>query len=110
MSERRGQRQSVSVEIAGERHLLRSDASPEYTQSVAAHVDETLNALGLGNTLDPHRAAILAALIITDELFRTREELRALEADVARRTHRLAEILEKAMAAESDAVAAADES
>ena len=66
-------RQTVTVEIAGERHVLRSDASIEYTQSVAAHLDSTIRALGAN--LDPHRAAILAALTITDELFRTRTEL-----------------------------------
>ena len=65
-------RQSVTVDIAGERHVLRSDASPEYTKSVAAHLDSTIRALGFGNTLDPHRAAILAALTITDELYKAR--------------------------------------
>jgi cell division protein ZapA len=87
-------RTSVSVEIAGERHVLRADASPEYTQRVAAHVDATIRSLGLGNTLDPHRAAILAALTITDELYRTRGELDALRQELASRAARLAQRLE----------------
>jgi cell division protein ZapA len=93
-------RQSVTVDIAGERHVLRSDASPEYTKSVAAHLDATIRALGFGNTLDPHRAAILAALTITDELYRTRAELRDLKEEVARRSTRLAEMMEKAAGAD----------
>jgi cell division protein ZapA len=93
-----GSRHSVTVEIAGERHVLRSDASPEYTQSVAAHVDATIRALGLGNTLDHHRAAILAALTITDELFRARQELNALRRDLGWRSELLARRLEAAVA------------
>ena len=96
MKEKSGNRPSVTVEIAGERHVLRSDAPADYTQSVAEHVDETIRALGVGNTLDPHRAAILAAMTITDELFRAREEVRALREELARRAERLATILEKA--------------
>ena len=97
MIERSSGRQSVTVEIAGERHTIRSDAPAEYTRSAAAHVDDTIRALGLGNTLDPHRAAILAALTITDELFRAREEARALHDEIERRADRMAEALEEAV-------------
>lgn len=96
------QRSSVTVEIAGERHVLRSDAPAEYTHAVAAHVDSTMRALGVGTSLEPHRTAILAALFITDELFRAREELRVLREDVERRSEVLADLLERA-AAESGA-------
>lgn len=91
-------RQSVTVEIAGERHVLRAEASPEYTQNVAAHVDATIRALGGGNMLDPHRAAILAALTITDELFRARKEVEQLRDELSRRAARLTNLLEKARA------------
>lgn len=90
------QRNSVTVEIAGERHVLRSDAPPEYTHAVAAHVDATIRALGPGTSLEPHRTAILAALFITDELFRVREELRLLKEEVERRSAVLADLLERA--------------
>ena len=49
-------RQSVTVEIAGERHVLRSDMPPEYTRAVAQHVDDTLRALPSFPTLEPFRA------------------------------------------------------
>jgi cell division protein ZapA len=87
---------SVTVEIAGERHVLRSDAPPEYTHAVAAHVDATIRALGPANTLEAHRTAILAALVITDELFRLREELRALRDEIDRRAGVMADLLERA--------------
>lgn len=101
MSDRSGQRNSVTVEIAGERHVLKSDAPPEYTQSVAAHVDGMLKSIRMGNALDPQKAAILAALTITDELFRAREEVKNLREEMKRRSGRLAEMLEKASGEES---------
>lgn len=91
----RSNRTSVTVEIAGEKHVLRSDAPVEYTHSVAAHVDRTIRTLGLDG-LEPHRSAILAAMVITDELFRTREELRALREEVERRAGMLADRLDRA--------------
>lgn len=90
------EKNSVKVEIAGERHILLSDAPVEYTHAVAAHVDGTIRAMAASGTLEQHRAAILAALVITDELFRTREELRALREEVDRRAALLADLLDRA--------------
>lgn len=87
-------RHKVTVEIGGEKHVLRSDVPPEYTRAVAAHVDATLRALPGFATLEPHRAAILAALSITDELLRAREEIRFLRDEAERRTVAAAELLE----------------
>jgi cell division protein ZapA len=96
-------RHSVTVEIAGERHVLRSDAPPEYTHAVAAHLDSTIRALGPGGSLEPHRTAILAALTITDDLFRTREELRQLREDLERRSRRISDLLRTAAGDETPA-------
>jgi cell division protein ZapA len=104
-----GAKNSVKVEIAGERHVLRSDAPPEYTHAVAAHVDGTIRTLAAGNVLETHRAAILAALVITDELFRTREELRSLRDELERRATLLADLLERAADDGRAIPAAADE-
>ncbi len=93
MSRRKSPRSSVTVKIAGEKHVLRSDAPPEYTRAVAAHVDETIKELG-GQTIEAHRTAILAALSITDELFRVREELRLLTEQVEQQAGALADLLD----------------
>jgi cell division protein ZapA (FtsZ GTPase activity inhibitor) len=90
------------VEIAGEKHVLRSDVPPEYTRAVAAHVDATIRALPGFQTLEPFRAATLAALSITDELFRAREEIRRLREDAEYRTGILADQLEAAAAAAAE--------
>ncbi len=76
--------------------MLRSDMPPEYTRAVAQHVDDTLRALPSFPTLEPFRAAILASLSITDELFRAREEVERLQTEIERRTADLAEMLEDA--------------
>lgn len=100
MSPAKSTKNSVTVEIAGEKHVLRSDAPMEYTHSVAAHVDGTIRSLGKAEALEPHRTAILAAMVITDELFRTREELRALREEVERRAALLADRLQRASGVE----------
>jgi len=89
-------RHTVAVEIAGEKHVLRSDVPPEYTRRVAGHVDATIRALPGFQTLEPFRAATLAALSITDELFHARDEIRRLREEAERRTAELADLLEAA--------------
>lgn len=89
-------RHTVAVEIAGEKHVLRSDVPPEYTRRVASHVDATIRALPGFQTLEPFRAATLAALSITDELFHARDEIRRLREEAERRTAELADLLEAA--------------
>lgn len=93
----RKSRHSVTVEIGGERHVLRSDAPPEYTRACAAHVDTTLRSLPGYQGLEAHRAAILAALSITDELFRAREEIRRLREEATQRADAVAALLERAL-------------
>lgn len=83
---------SVKVTIAGEEYTLRTDAPAEHTYAVAAHVDDVIRQILHGGALiESHRAAILAALQITDQLFRERasrqettERLGALASEVRR--------------------------
>ncbi len=66
---------SVRVEIFGEEYTIRSETDEEHTRACARHVDETIREAHLrSHVSDPHRAAILAAMEITDELLRTRAE------------------------------------
>ena len=88
-------RPAVTVRIAGERHVLRSDAPPEYTRAVAEHVDETIRKQLKQQPLEPHRTAILAALFITDELFRAREDHERQDGDVQARLGALVQMLER---------------
>ena len=82
----------VRVTIVGEEYTIRSSAPEAHTRAVAAHVDEVIRqVLSTGAVVETQKAAILAALQITDDLLRAREEVealaeraRALAADVRR--------------------------
>jgi len=65
---------SVKVEILGESYSIRSDATAEHTKAVAEHLDRAIRQiLSGGSVIETNRAAILAALQITSELFQERE-------------------------------------
>ena len=64
----------VRVTILGDEYSIRSDHSPERTRIIAEHVDNVIKqTMKAGNIVDAQKAAILAALSITDELFDVRE-------------------------------------
>lgn len=64
----------VRVTILGEEHTIKSDASPEHARAIADYVDRAIRAITNNGTsvVEPHKAAILAAMKITDELFAAR--------------------------------------
>ena len=69
-----GKKTSVKVEILGESYAIRSEADPEHTRAVAQHLDRSIRQiLAGGAVIEANRAAILAALQITSELFLERE-------------------------------------
>jgi cell division protein ZapA len=69
-----GKKTSVKVEILGESYAIRSEADPEHTRAVAQHLDRAIRQiLAGGAVIEANRAAILAALQITSELFLERE-------------------------------------
>jgi cell division protein ZapA len=82
----------VRVTIVGDEYVLRSEAPEAHTRAVAEHVDRVIReVLGTGTVVETHKAAILAALQIADELLRERaaaaalaERTRGLAADVRR--------------------------
>lgn len=77
MSEKR---HVAKVSIVGEEFSIRSDATPEHTKAVAAYLDrEIRKVLGANALIETHKAAILAAMQITDELFRERTSSRDIE-------------------------------
>jgi cell division protein ZapA len=80
----------VTVEIAGEEYTLRADTTPDYARDCAAQVDRTIKEILQGSALiQTHKAAILAALSLTDQLFQARRESDALRAQMARLADRL---------------------
>ncbi len=85
-----GAKQSVRVTVGGEELVVRSELPPEYTREVAAHLDEALRSIRtMMPALEAHKAAILAGLAVTDELFRARRS----DEEVARRLTTMTEDL-----------------
>jgi cell division protein ZapA (FtsZ GTPase activity inhibitor) len=66
--------QAVEVTIGGQKLRVSSDHPAEYTREVAAHYEAALQRIRASlPTIDAHRAAILAGLAVTDELFQARQ-------------------------------------
>jgi cell division protein ZapA len=85
---------AVRVMIGGEEYTVRSDLPPEYTREVAAYLDQALkNVLSQGTMVETHKAAILAALDITNELFQAKKSEREVAARLAAVADDLAKML-----------------
>jgi len=88
----------VTVRIGGEEHIIRANVEPEYTRKCAEWVDERIGEiktqLGL---IESHKAAILAALSITDEMFEARGQVEELRDSSTRTAEALVTRLEEAM-------------
>jgi cell division protein ZapA len=67
--------QVVHIDILGQRYAVRSDLDAAYIAEIAAHLDAKLrlSARELASA-DPLRVVVLAALNLTDDLFRARSE------------------------------------
>ena len=67
-------RHSVRVSLGGTELTISSEHTPEHTREVAAYFDAVLARIRSSvPSVDAHRAALLAGLAITDELFQARE-------------------------------------
>ncbi|MFP3948107.1 MAG: cell division protein ZapA [Longimicrobiales bacterium] len=94
-----GERSSVTVRIAGEEHTIRANAEADYTRRCAKMVDDRIQRIkAQSGLLDTHRAAILAALSLTDELLEARataeREREALTERIENVSRRLERVLE----------------
>src|SRR6185436_18337756 len=85
---------AVKVTIGGEEYTVKSELPPEYTKEVAAYVDAALKRIReMVPLVESHKAAILAALAITDELFQARRGDREMSARLNTMADDLARLL-----------------
>jgi cell division protein ZapA len=90
----------VPVEIAGQPYPIRTDLDPAYVTRLAAYVDDRVRALGEATPSgDAMRLAVLAALNITDELFRCRDASRTRSGAIAERAQELEDLLDRVLMA-----------
>ena len=85
---------SVEVTIGGHKLRVSSDHPEAYTREVAAYYDAALTRIRAElPTVDAHRAAILAGLAITDELFQARTANESIAERLTSVMDRLARLL-----------------
>lgn len=93
-----GEARAVKVTVFGEDYFIRTELSEEYTRQCAQYVDEAIQEAHIrGHVSEPHKAAILAAMKITDELLQARARADSLEAAVETRLGALGERVEQAL-------------
>jgi len=85
----------VDVEILGQRYAIRSGAPPDYVRQLVAYLEARVKEIrGEAAGQDPAKFLVLAALDITDELFRLREDRARSEGDASARVGALLKLLE----------------
>ena len=86
---------SVTVRIAGEEYVIRSAMDPEYTRECAREVDRRIREVrDMTGLAEAHKAPILVALALTDEVSRLRDELEGVRKEVSSRATNLARRME----------------
>ena len=90
----------VTIRIAGDDYNIRAEATPEYTRECARYVDATISEITRSSrtVMEPHKAAILAALSLADQLFQTRRELEGLRARTGAATEKMTAQIEAKLA------------
>jgi len=86
----------VELTLLGQTLTVRTEASDEYVRSLARYLENRVATLRQSGVQDASKALILAALDITDELFRAREAKDKTSGDVGARLGALVTLLEQA--------------
>ena len=76
------QKNRTTVRIAGRDYTIASYDSPEYIHRVAAHVDRKLRELSAALRLPAGQLAVLAAVNATDDMMKSRDEIRRLRREL----------------------------
>ena len=85
----------IELNLLGQTLTIRSEATPEYLRRLAKFLEDRVAQLKRSGVNDSLTALSLAALDITDELFRSREEKKTDEDDVGARLGALVALLDK---------------
>jgi cell division protein ZapA (FtsZ GTPase activity inhibitor) len=88
--------QRLELNLLGQTLTLKTEASPDYVRSLGRYLETRVESIRRSGVQDTPRAVLLAALDITDELFRIREDRERQAGDVGARLGVLVSLLEKA--------------
>jgi cell division protein ZapA len=85
----------IHVDIHGQRYAVRSELEPQYIGELAAFLDEKMRSAACElSSADPLRIAVIAALNISDELFRARADSVGAEGRVRARAAELERLVD----------------
>ena len=88
----------VTVEIMGQRYPIKSSLDIEYITELASYVDQKIQSASEHSTGgDTVRIAVLAALNIADEYFRSRDGESSLGDTLGRRATEIEAIIDRAL-------------
>jgi len=87
--------QRVELTFLGTKLTVRTEASPEYLRTLVRHLEDAVGQLRRAGVRDDTTALMLAALDVTDELFREREDKQRAEGDVGARLGALVSLLDR---------------
>lgn len=88
----------VHVEIQGQRYAIRSGLEPQYVGELAEFLNtQIVRARRELSTGDPLRLAVVAALNIVDELFRTKQDAVASDGHFRARAAEIERLLDSAL-------------
>jgi cell division protein ZapA len=91
-----GAESAATVRIYDREYALRTSLDAERLQSVAQQLDRRMRELaGSTGTVDTLKVAILAAISLSEELLRAREELREMDETLGRRSLECVSMLER---------------
>lgn len=76
------QKTRTTVRIAGKEYTIASTDSPEYVNRVASWVDRRMNELSAATHLPAAQLAVLTAVNTTDEMMKSRDDVRRLEKEL----------------------------
>ncbi len=86
--------ETIQVEIFGQKYSLKGGADAEYIRELADIVDSRMKEVQRGTgTADGYRIAILAALNLADDLYRSRSQQEALQKTADGALKRLLELM-----------------
>lgn len=89
-------KKALTVEIAGQRFTLKTDADEGYVRSLARFVTERIDEARKGSrAVATQSLAILAAMNIADDLFQSRRATKELKQRVHEKSKTLLALLEK---------------
>lgn len=85
----------VDVTLLGQTLTLRTEATPDYVRSLARYLEDRVATLQRSGVKDPMKALTLAALDITEELFRARDDRKREDGDAGDRMKVLVALLDR---------------